>query len=360
MPDDGSGKKEREERAGSLVERAMRGARHGRRSTDRDADVPEARPEPPSQAVAERGTDDAPDSVGVADAVTSVRDEERAARSEVRPPPATIVEAAAATASAPDVRPTDGRTVGRPVSRSVELDFERLQELGFITPNRARTRTTEEFRLIKRALLQGVSAARAEGRRNPNLVMITSAAPSEGKTFNAINLAISIALEPDLNTLLIDADLVKPSILSTLGIEAGRGLVDIIESGDFNLADVLIRTNIEGMSLLGAGTPNLMATELLASERMHRFVDEVAQRYNDRIVIFDAPPILATSEASVIAEHMSQIVFVIEADRTSQSRAREALDMIGSGPRVGLVLNKASARFGARQFGGYYKPYSKD
>ena len=356
MPDDGSGNKDERGRGGSLVERAMRGARSVRRAqsvTDAGSSPLEAQtdvvdPDPPivSPPLVLREPDPAIEPAGPREA------------------PAGVAAPDEATAQSMPERALAQRTTSDPAphsqSRVVDLDFGRLQKMGFITPNRERTRTTEEFRLIKRAILQGISAARAEGRRNPNLVMVTSAIPNEGKSFNAINLAISIASEPDLNTLLVDADLVNPSIFETLGIEPGRGLVDIIESGDFNLSDVLVRTNIDGLTLLGAGTLNAMATELIASERMHRFVDEVAQRYKDRIVIFDAPPILATSEASVLTEHMSQIAFVIEADRTSHTQAKEAVDMIGPGPRVGLVLNKASARFGARQFGAYYKPYSKD
>ena len=188
--------------------------------------------------------------------------------------------------------------------------------------------------------------------------MVTSAVPSEGKTFNAINLAISIASEPDLNTLLVDADLLMPNVFQSLGIEPGRGLIDIIENRGEKLTDVLVKTNIEGMSLLGAGTPHLMATELLASEHMHRFVDEIAQRYDDRIIIFDAPPVLITSEPSVLATHMSQVVFVIEAEKTSRAQVKEALDLIGTGPNIGLVLNKARSQFGVQKFGGYYKSYS--
>jgi protein-tyrosine kinase len=387
MPDDGSEKNSENRGGGSLVERAMRGARRvsGLQSSV-GTPSPDAKPDQAADRMIERavegkivprepksGLEDYSPASPVTQTPPSAPLEQPVPATvpadEQEPPaaaPATVVETspvppgcmvAAADSEDPSATATGSL---RSRSRIVDLDFDRLETKGFITPNRVRTRTTEEFRLIKRSILQGVSAARAEGRRNPNLVMVTSATPSEGKTFNAINLAISISMEPDFNTLLVDADLVKPSIFAALGIEPGRGLVDLIESGDFNLGDVLVRTNIEGMSLLSAGTQNAMATELIASERMRRFADEVAQRYNDRIVIFDAPPILATSEASVLTEHMSQIVFVIEADRTSRTMAKEALDMIGPGPRVGLVLNKASARFGALQFGAYYKPYSRD
>lgn len=350
MPDDGHGKNDETEHRGSLVERAMRRASIGRKpgaalEPDDGRQLSSTRPvaeehvrQSPSQDQADtnRG-DEGVDSLPERTVTTLPQVDD-----EPRPNP---VPAA----------PRRGQ------SRQVELDFEAMQARGFITPNRTRTRTTEEFRLIKRSVLQGISAAQAEGRRNPNLVMITSAGPAEGKTFNTINLAISIASEPDLNTLLIDADLVKPNVFQALGIEPGRGLIDIIESSDnLNMADVLVRTNVEGLTLLSAGTPHPMATELMASERMKRFVDEVAQRYKDRIVIFDAPPILATSEASVLSEHMSQIVFIVEADRTSRNQAKEALDMIGTGPRVGIVLNKVSSKFGVRQFGGYYKSYSPD
>ena len=150
--------------------------------------------------------------------------------------------------------------------RSVELDFNRLESQGIMTPNNTRTRTTEEFRLIKRTVL--TNRWRAEVP-NPNLIMVTSAVPGEGKTFSAMNLAMSIASEKDLSVLLIDCDLTKPTISSRFGISAQRGLIDVLEDDSLDLADVMIKTNVEGLTVIPAGAPPIaMNPELLASDRM--------------------------------------------------------------------------------------------
>ena len=166
---------------------------------------------------------------------------------------------------------------------SVELDFRRLESQGIVTPNNTRSRTTEEFRLIKRTVL----ANRWRGEvPNANLIMVTSAVPGEGKTFSAMNLSMSIASEKDLSVLLIDCDLTKPTISSRFGISAQRGLVDVLEDGKLDIADVIIRTNVEGLSVIPAGAPNPMNPELLASERMKNLLSDMATRYSNRIIGF--------------------------------------------------------------------------
>lgn len=234
-------------------------------------------------------------------------------------------------------------------SREVQVDFSKLAAAGFITPDGPRTKVTEEFRLIKRTVL----ARRAQSDLpNANLILVTSSAPQDGKTFVSLNLALSLASERDLRVLLIDADLPKPSIPSILGIEAERGLVDIL-TDDVDMADVLLRTNIDGLTVLPAGRQHALSTEILASQRMARFVDEVARRYGDRIIIFDSPPVLATSEPSVLAQHVGQIVFVVRSESTDISAVRAALDIIGDAP-VGFVFNASRRQFGTAQF-GYYR-----
>ena len=104
--------------------------------------------------------------------------------------------------------------------------------------------------------------------------------------------------------------------------------------------------------LVGIVRPNL--AELLASERMHRIADELAQRYDDRVVIFDTPPLLVTSESAVIASLVGQIVLVVEAERTPQNSVRQAVSMLDRDKAIGLLFNKSKTRTG----GGYYYYYS--
>ncbi len=244
-------------------------------------------------------------------------------------------------------------------SKQVSIDLEKLRSAGGFTPNGIFTRTTEEFRMIKRSILLNTAKRRDEGSINSNLVMVTSSREGEGKTFVAINLAMSLAAERDKSILLIDADLSNPSILQRLGIRAERGLIDVLEDPSVDLADVLLRTNVESLTVLPAGHPHPLSTELLASVRMEQFISEIAQRYSDRIIVLDAPPVLATSEPATLAIHVGQIVFVVEAAKTSQTAVKEALSLISICPDIGFVLNKAPFQFGMTRFGSYYKSYSK-
>jgi exopolysaccharide/PEP-CTERM locus tyrosine autokinase len=170
--------------------------------------------------------------------------------------------------------------------------------------------------------------------------MVTSSLPGEGKTFCAINLAMSIAMELDHTVLLVDADVARPSVLRTLGLPAQRGLMDILLDDKLDLSDVMLRTNVDTLSILSAGASNPRATELLASQSMSNLVYEIANRYPDRIVIFDSPPLLLTSEAHVLASHMGQIVMVIEAETTTQHAVSESLRQLEGCSNVNLVYNK--------------------
>ena len=262
----------------------------------------------------------------------------------------------------PSAPPAQGATAaqsaphapGAKQSRFAKLDLGRLERMGFLTPRTARTRLTEEYRVIKRSVLRNAfQQSRLRGLPS-NLIMVSSARPTEGKTFTAVNLAISIALERDYTVLLIDGDFAKPSVTKTLGLDADKGIVDVLEDPSVDLSDVLIRTNIEKLSILPAGSLHNLSTELLASHRMSALVSEIAQRYHDRVVIFDAPPILASSEPSALAMHVGQIIMVVEADRTPRTAVREALDMINTDAHIGVVLNRCSPRMGQGQFGTYY------
>ena len=244
-------------------------------------------------------------------------------------------------------------------SKQATIDLAKLRSAGGFSPAGIFTRTTEEFRIIKRTILHNATKRRDEGSLNSNLVMVTSSRVGEGKTFVAINLAMSIAAERDRSVLLIDADLSKPAILARLGLKADRGLIEVLEDSSIDLADVLIRTNIESLTVLPAGGPHPLATELLASTRMEHFTSEVAQRYPDRIILLDTPPVLATSEAAALAMHVGQIAFVVEASKTSQAAVKESLGLISICPDIGFVVNKMPFQFGATRFGSYYKSYGK-
>ncbi|KQN69419.1 protein tyrosine kinase [Duganella sp. Leaf61] len=235
-------------------------------------------------------------------------------------------------------------------SRQVALDLERLAGLGLVTQEGGRTAVAEDFRAIKRPLLR---TARAATIANSNLIVVTSALPGEGKTYCAVNLAMSIAMEMDSTVLLVDADVARPSVLKVLGLPPGPGLMDVLLGEQADLSDVILKTNIRTLSVVPAGRADKHATELLASRSMSRLLADIAGRYADRIVIFDSPPLLLTTEASVLAAHMGQVVMVVEAEHTTQHAVKEALQRIQHCPNVNLIYNKSRATADAKYYGYY-------
>lgn len=274
-----------------------------------------------------------------------------AAAPAAAPPAAAVaaepVLATAAAPAAPEAR-------GRSNPRRVELDLKHMQEIGLVTAAGGRTSLVEDFRIIKRPLIKRAFGPRPATDKPGNLIMITSSLPGEGKTYCSINLAMSIAMELDHTVLLIDADVARPSVLRTLGLPAQRGLMDILLDDKIDMADVMLRTNVDTLTLLPAGTSNPRATELLASQVMSNFVHEIANRYPDRIVIFDSPPLLLTSEAHVLASHMGQIVVVVEAERTTQHAVKESLAQLEGLSNVNLIYNKTREFPGTETYDYHY------
>ncbi|MCP1335895.1 P-loop NTPase [Futiania mangrovi] len=256
-------------------------------------------------------------------------------------------------------------TPAAPAKQSSEfvLDFTRLREGGFITPYNRRSRVSEEFRLIKRRLMQRMALNREGGqvraRNREHVILVTSARPGEGKSFNAVNLALSIVLDEGFNVLLVDADVARPSLSKLFNVNAPRGLTDLLGQNPPDMADVLLRERNHPLSFLPAGTAVASATDLFGSPRMNALMDDIADRYTDRIIIFDGPPLLASTEPVVLAQHVGQIVFVVDSDRTSRNAVESALDLLDRHDNVNLVLNKASAQGNTDQFGSYYDAYNR-
>ena len=242
---------------------------------------------------------------------------------------------------------------GTPTTRHVELDLAALTARGFISPE-APTQIADEFRVIKRPLIRNaVGKSGAAPVKNGNLIMVTSALPGEGKTFTSVNLAMSIALEFDSTVLLVDGDVAHPQLPALLGIPSSPGLLDLLTRDDIDVGDTLIKTNVEKLTIMPAGSRHRRATELLASEQMVGLLQELGARYPDRIVIFDSPPLLATTEARVLAGHMGQILMVVSADSTARSTVQAALTTIENCEIVLMMLNKASKT----EVGTYYGYY---
>jgi len=236
---------------------------------------------------------------------------------------------------------------------TVNIPFEHFKSLGMITPDLPRSRIAEEYRTIKRPLLMNIAGKGAAEADNINVIMVTSALQGEGKTFSSINLALSIAMELDKTVLFIDADISNSSGGKLLGIDDDQpGLIDLLENEGTSIGDVMLNTSLSNLRLLSAGHIHDNANELLASENMHRVIRELSNRFSDRVIIVDTPPLLQTTEASVLANLAGQIVVVVEAEKTSQEAVDEALRHIGGDKIVSMLLNK-NKRHHMRKYYGY-------
>ncbi|MFT5394096.1 MAG: protein-tyrosine kinase [Gammaproteobacteria bacterium] len=245
-------------------------------------------------------------------------------------------------------------------SREINLDLGHLRAVGMLTPESDQTLLAEQYRAIKRPLLLQAAMEGADRRPNANLIMIASALPNEGKTSTAINLAISIAQERDRTVLLVDADVAKSDISNNLGIAVELGLTDLLHDPTLSVPDVMLRTNIEKLTLIPAGKRHTNVTELFSGSDMARLMSEMSSRYPERIIIIDSPPLLAASGASVLASLAGQILLVIEAVRTPQRAVKEALRMLGPLDNIGIVLNKVRQGGSEYEYGyGYGYGYDR-
>jgi receptor protein-tyrosine kinase len=274
-----------------------------------------------------------------------------AARGAAPAPAAPVASSPTPAPLARDVRRSDGHEQNR-----IEIDLERLKARGFVTPDAPKSQIADEFRVINRPIIHNPRRNGAAAIRNGNLVMVTSALPGEGKTFTAVNLALSVAMELDTTVLLVDGDVAHPELPRVLGTPGSPGLLELLTSNELDVSDAIVRTNVDNLSVLPAGAHHRRATELLASEQMAVVLHELATRYPDRIVIFDSPPLLPTTEARALAAHMGQIVMVVAADSTRQHAVNLALATIENCEIVLMMLNKADKT----DVGTYYGYYADD
>ena len=269
------------------------------------------------------------------------------------------IESNSLSRSVAAVSPTlSTKTEQSPVKEIMEIDWKRLSELGFVAPGDSNTQAIEEYRNIKRPIVSNAFGKGSEGISRANLILVTSSLPGEGKTFTAINLALSIANERDKKVLLIDADVARPSVAKVLGIKSSPGLIEYLEGGDISFTDILLNTNIPGLRVVPAGRLHKHSTELLASNKMALLAEELSNRYPDRLIIFDSPPLLAATQGEILAKLVGQVVLVIEAEKTMQSMVMESVAKLSSCDVVLAVLNKSKAGMDAGYYGYGYGQYA--
>ena len=266
---------------------------------------------------------------------------------------------ASAQPQAAPVKPTEtAKRAAKPQdmgtrSKQVEIDLNKLAAQGYIVPHATRSLLVDEFRVVKRPLLANVTGAASAKIDRPNLIMVTSSLPGEGKTFVAANLAMSIAAELNHTVLLVDADPSRSTLLERLGIAPAQGLIDKLLNPELDLSDLILATNVPKLAVLPVGTPNAQATELFASATMDLLLEEMAHRYRDRVIILDAPPLLPSAEARALSLHAGQILFVVQAGRTHQGTVQQSLGMLQDHPMVFTLLNQSRGPKAGSPYGYY-------
>ena len=226
-------------------------------------------------------------------------------------------------------------------TETLKIDKKSLEERGYLIDNGTRKSIKDEFRQIKRKLLNNAFGAASKTLDNSNLVMVSSSKPNEGKTFVSINLALSIALEQDKTVLLIDADVLRPSINRELGVGDVPGIIEYLLGEKESAGDIIYNTDIDKLKVVPAGEPHHLSNELLASDKMESLAKELAERYPDRIVIFDCPPLIGVTETLVLANLMGQAIVVVEESKTLLSDIQKATENLSDDLALGIVLNKA-------------------
>lgn len=241
--------------------------------------------------------------------------------------------------------------IRRAPAGTAELDRTRLTAAGFIDPEANVTGLAEEFRLIKHQLLADIEQSKQPEERR-RAVLICSAQPKSGKTFCAINLALSLAGEKGVEVLLVDGDFPKPDVLATLGLAGGPGLVDALADPGLDAESLIIRTDVQGLSVLPAGRKTNNVPELLASERSREVLAKLIAGDKRRIILFDSPPALMASHATMLAGHVGRALVVVRADQTTEADLRETIGLL-RGCEISLILNGAGLAVTGRKFGAY-------
>lgn len=238
----------------------------------------------------------------------------------------------------------------------IELDIEEIRNAGLLGPADKERELQDEYRQIKRPLLRNIAAGEEAIGEAANVIMVCSAESGEGKSFTSINLSFSLAVERDIEVLLVDADILKPQISSLFGLADRPGLTDLLENSSLDPDDVVSPTDIPGFAVLPAGAPHRHGTELLSSQRMHRLASDYLAKSTSRVVVIDSSPLLQTTEAMAMTRWAGQIVLVVKAGHTERSKVLQTMELLDQDKAINLVLNQAGAsRFTA--YYGYGYPY---
>jgi len=245
--------------------------------------------------------------------------------------------------------------------RRITIDRDAVRLAGYLPESGQDRRFADEYRQIKRPLIAAAFGRVVAGESSPRLVMMASALPGDGKTFTSINLALSIARERDTSVVLVDADVAKPHVSSIFGVGGEPGLLDLLGDPSLDPESLVIQTDVRGLSILPSGTRRDQATEMLGSSRMSEVVEQILASDPRRLVLFDSSPLLLSSESLAVAGVAGQVVLVVRSGKTPRRAVLEALDQLGEGKAVSLVLNQGSRALTRGVYGyGDYGSYGDD
>ena len=244
--------------------------------------------------------------------------------------------------------------------KKITVDREELRDAGFIAPEDEERLLIDQYRQIKRPLIAHAFGKRATKVEDGHLILVTSALPGDGKTFSCINLALSLAQEQDRSVLLVDADVAKAHVSRLFGAEEEPGLLDLLEENcPLTLDEVVLNTDVKGLSLMTAGDMRRHSTELLASERMERLIRALGAQDPNRLIVFDSSPLLSTSESRVLATLVGQIVMVVCAGQTPQQAVLSAIDLVDENKALNLILNQSRQTGTGEYYGNYGYGYGE-
>ena len=249
------------------------------------------------------------------------------------------------------------------IAREAELvhfDYAKLRSSRIVTPDNTNSATYNEFRSLKRKLIP-MTRDRESGTMTSNVVMVTSALPREGKTFTVMNLAICLAAERNSNVILVDGDVVRGSISDYFHGENQDGLVDLLTEKRQRIADLLHPcADLPGLHVLFAGSRHQAASELLASHRMANICSSLSKHFEQSIVLFDTPPVLATSETPAIAAHAHHLIMLVASGQSGRHQVVAALEEVSRCPSISLLFNRSSQWLRPLSEPYYYKEYGHD
>jgi protein-tyrosine kinase len=237
--------------------------------------------------------------------------------------------------------------------RAVALDQNVLRAAGMLPPAHQEHELAQQYRRIKRPLINNALGRGVAPLARGNLLMVTSALQGEGKTFISLNLALSMRLEEDVTVLLVDGDVVNPRLSQILGVESHPGILDMVRDASISAESAIRPTDVPGLAFLPAGRQDANATELVASARMHEVMSKLGSEDPARLVLFDSAPLLMTTESQALAHFAGQIVVVVRADHTPQHVVFDALETLAEDKPVFLVLNQTIRHLHS----GYYYEY---